>query len=133
MTASLADRRGPRFWLPLVAAVSIATFLAGIVAGTDLSTRSLAQGLTSSRGVAVSGAGAVSVAGALQGRPAVVVPSHSLTAPQWEALYGPTAATWGAWKVAPHSLTATQWEALYGPTAATWGVWANREGRPRAP
>lgn len=54
--------------------------------------------------------------------PVADVRPHSLTSAQWEALYGPTAATWGVSDVRPHSLTGAQWEALYGPNAATWGV-----------
>ena len=55
----------------------------------------------------------------------------SLSAAAWEALYGPTAASWGIW-TSPHSLSGAEWEALYGPTAGSWGIWTSPPSRERS-
>jgi hypothetical protein len=117
MFTTLATPHGPRFWLPLVAAVSLSAFAIGIATGSGLLPASAAGG-----GVDHVQTAGAAVAGSTNARASEVRP-RSLSREQWEALYGPTAATWGVWRVPPHSLSGGQWEALYGPTAATWGVW----------
>jgi hypothetical protein len=117
MFATRVAVRGSRFWLPVVAAFSVATFALGLATGSGLLRMPAAQYLPA-RG-AVEG-----VVGT--GAPAAPVPSNSMSDAAWQTLYGPTAATWGVWGVRSTSMSDAAWQALYGPTAATWGVWGVR-------
>jgi hypothetical protein len=114
MFTTLVASRGPRFWLPFVAAVSMATFVVGMATGSGLLRGPGTQDIAARGGVA-----GVSIT-----RDAQIsdVRPHSMSSAAWEALYGPTAATWGVSDVRPRSMSSAAWEALYGPTAATWGV-----------
>ena len=113
MFSTLVASRGPRFWLPFVTAVSMVTFLVGMLTGSGLVRGQGIQGSTAREGVA-----GVSIT---LDTPVSGVQPHSLSSSAWEALYGPTAATWGVSDVRPHSLGSAAWEALYGSTTATWG------------
>jgi hypothetical protein len=94
MLSTLVASRGPRFWLPFVAAVSVATFFFGIATGSSLVRGTGIQDIAAPGGVA-----GVSIT-----RDAQVsdVRPHSLSSAAWEALYGSTAATLGDSDVPPH-------------------------------
>ncbi len=101
MFSSLVAPRGPRFWLPFVTAVSVVAFLVGILTGSGLVRGQGIQGSAAREGVA-----GISIT---LDTPGSGVQPHSLSSAAWEALYGPTAATWGVSDVRPDSFGSAAW------------------------
>jgi hypothetical protein len=101
MFSTLVGPRGARFWLPFVTAVSMVTFLVGMLTGSGLVRGQSIQGSAARDGVA-----GVSIT---LDAPLSDVQPHSLSSAAWEELYGPTAATWGVSAVRPYDLSGAAW------------------------